>query len=127
MGIRAAENTGHGVVVLRRYRVEFMVVATGTGNRQTKEGTCRGVNLFVDDVQFEQSLVALIQWFRAKREETGGDQLVVGRFAFVAAEQVPGDLFVDELLEGFVAIERAYDVISVTPSVRIGVVSLHSI
>ena len=104
-----------------------MVMATGTGNRQAKETACRGVNLFVDDVQFEESLVALIKWLRAKREKTGGDQFVVCGFAFVAAEKVPGDLFADELLEGFVAIERAYDVISVTPSVRIGVVSLHSI
>ena len=127
MGIGTAENTGHGVVVLRRYRVEFMVMATGTGNRQAKEGACRGVNLFVDDVQFEESLVALIKWLRAKREKTGGDQFVVGWFAFVAAEQIPGDLFADKLFEGFVSVERTDDVITISPSVRVGVVTLHSI
>ena len=69
----------------------------------------------------------MIERLRAKRKKTGGDQLVIGWLAFPSTKQVAGDLFADKLLEGLVVVERADDVVTVSPSVRVGEVALHPI
>ena len=50
---------------------------------------------------------------RAHAEETGGnDRLGIFRIEFIA-----GDLLADEMVVGFVCVERAHDVVAVTPGV----------
>ena len=101
------------MAVVRRYRVNLWSRA-GAGNRQPEEGTCRGINLFVDDVQFEQGLVALIERLRASARKPVA--INSSSVVYVCRGQAgPHDLFADELLEGFVAIKEDY-VISVTPA-----------
>ena len=125
--IGAAKDAGHRVVVPGRDRVKLVVVAAGARDGQAEERPGRHVDLLIDDVELEEHLVALVQRLGAKREETGGDQFLVGRFAFVAAKQVAGNLFPHEPAKRLVVVKRVDHVVAVAPRVRVGEVALHAV
>ena len=72
--MRAVEDAGEGVVVLLRDRVELVVVAAGTAEREAEERLAHGVDLVVHHVADDLLLVGVAAVPDAVREERRGDQ-----------------------------------------------------
>ena len=72
--VRAVEDAGEGVVVLLRDRVELVVVAAGTAEREAEERLAHGVDLVVDHVADDLLLVGVAAVPDAVGEERRGDQ-----------------------------------------------------
>ena len=119
------EDTVEGVVVLGGDGIEFVVVATGAGDGEAEEGFRGHVDAVVDDV------VGITVEFVAERKETQGSEralidggLAAGILGFrflygLDEEAVGGELFDDELVVRFVAVEGVDDVVAVGPGVGV--------
>ena len=71
--------------------------------------------MFVNNVHFEGGLVVFGQGFGAEHEEGGGDGLVGFLLVAFVGQEVSGNLFVDEVMEGFVVVECLDDVVPISP------------
>ena len=102
-----------------------MVVATGAGGGEAEEGFRGDVDAVVDDV-----VGIAVEFVAEGKEAEGGENaLIVGRFGGgvlgfgfldgLGEEAVGGELFDDELVVGFVAVEGIDDVVAVSPGVGV--------
>ncbi len=110
-----SEDSGQGVVVAGGDRVELVVVASSTADRLSQEASGDGFELFVDDVHPEFILVLVFEVVVSQGQEGGGDDLALLLFERFGHQQVAGELFVDELVEGSIRVERLDHVIPVPP------------
>ncbi len=114
--VRAVEDAGEGVVVLLRDRVELVVVAAGTTEREAEERLAHGVDLVVHHVADDLLLVGVAAVPDAVREKRRGDQS--GRIDLSSVgvrHQISGDLMDDELVEREVAVEGIDDPVAIAP------------
>ena len=104
------------VVVLVRDGVELVVVAARAADGKAQEGLAEIIDRIVDD----QVLGARFARREAarRREVSRGDDLLVAFGLRPRGEQVAGDLLADELVEGFVRVERVDDVVPVFVHLR---------
>ena len=116
-GLGAAEDAGEGVVVFGGDGVEFVVVAAGAADGEAHEGAADGFELFVDDVHAEEAFVLLFVVGGAEGEEGGGGELAAALGGVGGGEEVAGDVFGDELVEGGVGVEGFDDVVAEAPGV----------
>ena len=123
VGGQVSEKCQGAVVVLGRDRVDLMVVAPTAIDRQTQKALPDGrediVEAFVDGK-------LSIGWFVVPDPqpiEAGRNQGVSRDFR----EFVTGELFGQELVVGLVLVERADDVIAVSPNVRLCPVAFEAI
>jgi hypothetical protein len=114
--LRAAEDAGQRVVVALADRVELVVVAARTAERQAEERAADEVDLFVDRVEHQLLLVLFGQHARAEGEEAGGDMAVEADRGIID-QQVAGDLHRGEAIERHVAGVRLHDPVAVAPAV----------
>ena len=112
-----AQDTGHRVVVGRGDGVELVVVATGAADRQGEKGAAHGVDLLVDDV--DQHLVRVLfgEHLWSQHQKAGPGDLLEALGVGLCRHQVAGDLFVNEAVEGLVAVERVDDVVAIAEGV----------
>ena len=125
--IGAAKDAGHRVIVPGWDGVKLVVVTAGARDGQAKECPCRCIDLLVDHVEFEKYLVALIERFGAKREETSRNEFFVGGFSFVATKQITGNLFPYEPSKRLVVVERVDHVVAVAPRMGVGEDAFHAV
>ena len=104
----------HAVVVLRRDRVKFMVMAFGTAQLVGEEGDADGVDDVIEvllaghDRDAHRGVLP-----GSHAQEAGGDEMV----GVAGLELIAGQLFTDELVVGFVGVEAADHVVAVAPGV----------
>ena len=106
---RTGEDAVQRVVVLGRYRVEFVVVTSGAPRREAKEPAGNNVDAVVDDFVREK-IVARTDRQKAKRGQ---------RLGVIRVEQISGELLNDELIERQVFVEGADDVVAVSVGERV--------
>ena len=112
---RALEDTIEAVVVARRDRVVFVIVAPCTAEREAKDGLAKRV-----DCVLKREVHVLVDVMpKAPRDgkvTCGGDAL--GELRPFGGEQITCDLLADEFVVGLVLIKRSNDPIPVAPCVR---------
>src|SRR5207302_7575818 len=102
-------------VIARRNRIELVVVAAGAGNGQAQQTTGYRVNAIIERLGFRLgdavriAAVGGVQW--SQNQKARGD-------CRLASEQVTGNLLLDELIIGKIAIERLNDPIAITIGLR---------
>ena len=116
-----AKNSGHGVVVACRDLIEFVIVAASAGDGHSQQRAGDRVDLFVDDVGFFFRAILLGRDLDPHGQVGGRRQPAIGdgRIRRVRQE-VAGELFADELVEGAVLVEGVYDVVAVVVGEGIG-------
>ena len=95
-------------------------MATSTGNRDTEKGLRDGVDLLISEIHGELARISAIERFRADGEKAGGDEVFRAFSIALVRHQVTGDLLADELIKGFVLVNRVDDVIAIPPGLREG-------
>ena len=105
------------IIIGQRHRIELVVVASGTTQRQTQKGLTHRV-----DGVLEGQVVVIL---RVEAEPPRNGQESGGRHAFgipvpgsLPGQQVPGDLLRNKLKVGFVGIEGIDDVVPIAPGHR---------
>ena len=116
-GFGATEDAGEGVVIGGGDGIELMVMAAGAGGGEAEEGPGGEIDLVIDEIHFELETIFFVETFGAEGEEAGGDSEFVAMGGGSGGEEITGELFADELIVGFIGIERGDDVIAVTPGV----------
>jgi len=107
-----------GEIVLLQDGVELVVVALGAAHPESEEGLARDVgHLGEDEIPLHPG-VALVPLVDAEAQEGGGDEGV----GIVRGELVGGELLADELVVGFVLVERADHVVAIHPGLGTEVV-----
>ena len=114
-GIRALENARQCVVVGLGNRVELVIMATGTGDRDPQDGPRGRVDLFVDQIGPKLARILFGDSLRPDRPKTRGDQILGPLLVRRGGQQVTRDLFSDEAIVGLVGVERIDDVVPVPP------------
>lgn len=94
-----------------------MIMAPGAADRHSQEGAADGVDLFVDDIEFQQVLVLVLVIVRPQHEETAGDQVLTSFLIALVGQEVAGDLFADKAVERLVVVESPDDIVTVAPCV----------
>ena len=120
--LRAFEDAGKRVVVGLGDRIELVIVATGTAERQPHERLAGRVDLLVDDVGEEFLLVSFGQDFGPHRQKSGGgEQLRPPRRGHpLLDEEVTGQMSPEEGVERLVAVEGGDAPVAVAPGVAMG-------
>ena len=117
--VHVVEECEHPIVVLLADRIVFVVVAAGAFHRKSQEGGARSADavgdvfdtvFLVDDAAFAIDDVVTVE---------GRGEALVGRRL---RQQVPGELFGDEAIEGQVGVKGFDDVIAPAPHGTGGVV-----
>ena len=117
---RAHEDAGERVVVALGDGIELVIMALRTGNRGAEEALADSV----DDVRdgllrdaFSSRIITMPAL--AEAQGHGAEEAFVQATARVHArrEEVPGELFKDELFERHVGVEGADEVVAVAPGV----------
>ena len=125
--LRAGEDAGQRIVILREDRIELVIVAARAGDRQAHEGLGGCVDLLVDDVIDGLHSILLRQRPGAQGEESGGDNsALVDPARLVRRQQIAGNLFDEKSIEGRVFVKRLHDVIAIAPGIRKNVVFVHA-
>ena len=127
--VRALEDAGQRVVIRRRDRVELVVVAAGTAQRQAEERSADRVNLLVDNVHLHFDRVVFGEHFRADRQEPRRGHPRKFRLGSLAGmlNQIAGELFSKELVERFVRVERCDHVVAIPKRVGVSEVFIEAV
>ena len=96
-----------------------MIVAPSATRSQTEHRTRDGINLLVDVVHGETHLEPLIHVLDTQCEKTRRHILFNLLLRRTRGQQVPGDLFANELVIGLIAVERIDDIVAVTPGMGV--------
>src|SRR5207248_3127318 len=115
----AAEDAGQGIIIAARDRIEFVIVAAGSGGGLAEEGLHGRVDLLVGYIQFILQAVAFVQIPRADFEEAGGDLVLALGLGILGRKLIAGELLLDELIERLVGIEGGDDIVAIAPGVGI--------
>ena len=88
----AIKDAGQSVVIRRGDRIELVIVAACTGNRQAEHALGHGVDLLVNHVELELGAIAVGVTLGADRQVTGSDLIprFFGSIGYFC--QVPGQL-----------------------------------
>ena len=117
---RTRQHAEQRVVVLRRDRVELVVVAAGTRHRQPEHRLAEHVDLVVDPVRVLRPRIDRRVLRLAEPPEPGRRERLVRPIRRIAPrlrEQVARDVLGQELVERQVGVEGADDVIAIAPRV----------
>ena len=109
--LNVPEEGGELVIVLLRNRIEHMVVAAGTAQRQPQKQRAGRAHHFVDFVPGGRLLVVGLVVENAEAVKTGGDDRLVRRIG----QFVAGKLFEHEAVVRLVVIEGGNHVIAIAP------------
>ena len=93
-------------------------MAPGAAEGHAQEGPAHGVDLFIDEFHAKAFLILKFVIHGAEDEVSAADQLLVASFGRFVGEEVSGEMFADELVEGFVFVEGFDDVVPEAPGVR---------
>ena len=103
-----------------------MIVAARAGYSEAQERLRGGVDLLIHHVVNHLDPILLGQRFGAERQEAGRDDAAPALFRSCGRQQVSCDLLHDETVERQVVVEGLYDVVAITPGVRINMVLIHA-
>ena len=92
-------------------------MAAGAADGHAQHRAANGFDLFIDGVHPQQFLVLQIKVFRPQGEESSCHQLAFSRRSRSVRQEVPGDLFGNELSVRHVVIKRLYHVIAIAPGI----------
>ena len=103
----AAENPGHGVVILGADWIEFVIVAAGAAHRQTQKRPTDDIDLLVHHVHHQFGLVLFGQHLGTQHQKSSGHTPFkhLGFRNALSIEKVSRQLIDDELVVGLVGIE----------------------
>ena len=126
---RTFEDAGQGVVIVVADRVELVVVAAGTAQREAHHRAAQRVELLVDDVHFHFRFVDFGEHFRTDGQKTRRDDPLVPRRLIDSLrwKQVAGNLVDQKLIVRLVFVERIYNVIAIPPGVAVMDVFVESV
>ena len=110
-----AENPGQRVVVGRGNRIELVVVASRTSNRQCKDRPARRIDLVVHLVHQVLLIVPLVDALGTQRQETGRHNPLDGLPRTVRLHQVSGNLLADKLIVRLIHVEGVDYIIAISP------------
>lgn len=116
-GLGASEHPSETVVILQTDWVEFVVVTADAAEGHAEESGADFVHLTVDEIVFHLALIDGVDVDVTEHDEACCDKVLAALFWRVGGEQVAGELFADELVVGFIVIERLDEVIAVAPCV----------
>ena len=117
------EKRQQAVVVLLSYRIDLMVVAARTVDRQAQESLADGGQQIVELVVPRQQPVRRFVVPDAQPVKAGrNDRIGTRRRQFVARQ-----LLADELIIRLVVVQRADDVIAISPGMRLDAVALEAV
>ncbi len=112
--IRAAEHTGDGVVVGLREGIKLVIVAAHAAERQAEKSGADFADLLIN-VILHLELVHRDDFDIAKNEKARGGDVCGSFLQRCGRQEVSGNLFADEMIEGFVGVEGIDDVVAITP------------
>ena len=78
------------------------------------------INLFIRHIHLELPTVSFIVTLGTNCQETRGNQKIRLFFVILRHQQISRQLFANELIVGFIGVQRTNDIISIPPGVRIG-------
>ena len=116
---RVLENPGDRIIILRRDRIEFVVMTAGAGHGQSQQTAGHGVHPVVQRLRLSHCL-ALVGV--AIRNITWPEGQKPRRRHVALRHQIARELALHKLIEGQVAIQRLHHPIAVTP--RFGALAL---
>ena len=113
--LHLAEDRGmHPVIVFLQDRIELVIVAARTVNGQTQESSTDGSNHIIEVVVPPLGVIFFAeQDARSSTKKSGSDPGLVGS----VIDLVTSDLFFEELIVGFVVVERIDDVVAAAPGI----------
>ena len=106
----AAEHARERVVVGLRDGIELVIVATHAAERHAEESSADFADLLIDEVMLHLQFINGDDFDVTEHEKARRGDAVRRR-----RDEIAGDLFADELIEGFVVVEGADDVVAITP------------
>ena len=114
---RAGESRIHRVIILRRERIEFVVVAARAAERDAKESLTRRADHFIErvraDLRCRDGILVADIVVRPRNEKRGADF----RVRLIFPDHIAGEMLADELIERLVVVERADDVVTERPEI----------
>ena len=120
-GSTAGEDAVERVKIPLADGIKLVIVTPGAGNGEPKKGLREDIDLVVDDlhliIQCVHRNIAELDHAQMRQSEHGFVQ-AFGAVETRIRQQIPGDVFADELVVGHVAVEGADEVIPVTPGHR---------
>ena len=120
VGFGAQKNSGQRVVIGHRDRIILVVVAAGARDGQSQHSLAHNIDLLVHQVHLELARIALVEPLGSHGQKARGNEMLLPLGIGLDLQHIPGDLFPDEFVVGFVCVEGIKDIIAVTPRVRVG-------
>ena len=124
---RALQDAGEGVIIGRRHRIKFVIVAAGAPERQSHKSAANRIHLLVDNVHLHLDRVILGQHLCTQRQKAGGGPAFGLRDGVFVRQQIPAQLFQHEPVERFVGRERANHVVAVAKGIGVGEILVETI
>lgn len=104
-----------------------MVVAAGAADGHAEKGAAHCVHLFINDVTAHLVGIVAGEHLGSDGEKAEADGLGASFGKVLRGEEIACELFDDELVEGFVVVERFNDVVAVAPGGGMGDVFVHAV
>ena len=116
--VAAEEDAGQTVIVGRRDRIEFVIVAAGASQRQPQQRPADDIDLIVNDVGHHLFFVGVAgSPFADRQHPRGDDTLDVDLRLVLCRQQIAGKLLDDEPVVRHVAVQRRDNPIAIAPGV----------
>jgi hypothetical protein len=119
--ITVCENRLHGEIIFLRNRIVLVIVTAGATKCQAEESRARRVG------RVGQPFVLELIRDHGRLSQGGANAIQAGRQDCIAIRRpqfIPGYLFLNEAIKRLIGIERAYDVVPVSPGVWVEMVCL---
>ena len=117
--LAAQEDARQRIIVALRHRIEFVIMASRTSQRESEHRLRHRVDLLIDEIHRKLPLVALIVPLRSDGQKAGGDDLLGLITLALKLHQITRDLLLEEEVIRLVLLERFDHIIAVTPRMRI--------
>ena len=114
----AAKDPGQSVIVGRRNRVKFVVMAARTSECHPEKRTPHGVNLFVNDVHPQLFFVLFFIVDCSQHHIADAGQLLIVLSIGNRRQKIARDMLPDQLIEWLVVVERFDDIVPEPPRIR---------
>ena len=129
--VRTGQDTVERVVVFGGDRVQLVIVAAGTGNRQPLKSLGERVDLVVDHVgaDFPEGHAVVVTHFPQPEESRPGDGFIQSQPVVDPGllQQIAGHVFPDQLVKGQVLVEGPDQIVPIAPGSQQLVVPLVAI
>src|SRR5262249_38510674 len=103
--------------------IEFVVVAASATERDAQKRRCRRIGDVVERLLPALFAIDRVEFVRVMPQEASRDQCVV----VIWIKFISSQLFFEESIVWLVGVERADDIIAITPSIGSGVVGLETV